>query len=98
MRRFLFLSVPAVVCWVLWSCGSTPTGEEAAKTYQCSACKDMITWSYNPARGLPTGLREVKHTCPSCQKTWSAEVATKSTCGECSKEHMVCPLCQKKGG
>lgn len=104
MRNLLFVCALGFLGWTLWGCASSESVEPAAaaKPYQCSMCKDTVTWTYNPysSKQLPTspGIKQVKHECPTCKKEWTASMSAKSTCADCGKESKVCPMCAVHSG
>ena len=101
MRSLLLVCAVGILGLALSSCCESEKSQAAAveqsKTYQCTACKDKVTWMYN-SKGLPTGFKKVEHTCPSCKNPWGANLSTASTCGECAKGEKMCPECHKKQG
>ena len=85
--------------WLISGCrgNGQKTGGETAKTYDCPACKDKVSWMYN-SKGLPTGFKTVEHTCPSCKRAWWTNLSTTNTCSECARVEKLCPTCLAKRG
>lgn len=95
MRSFALLFTLVAAGLMVQGCNIFRKSEPAAAaSYQCPSCKETVL-AYNPARGVPGGFRELKHTCPSCKMGWSSVVSMQSTCTECGKEHLQCPMCRR---
>jgi hypothetical protein len=101
MKSVLTLIVFLSLGTLFLSCSSrgttTSSGTAAAEqTYQCPSCKQMIRYQYHPIKPWIVTGKEVVHTCPTCNRQWSGNIAANTTCPECNKKECVCPDCQMK--
>ena len=72
------------------------TTAASAQMATCTMCKEKYEYVYSP-KGLVLGQKAVNHNCPMCKMRWTAGVAAGSTCAECAKADLLCPMCAKAG-
>ena len=96
MNRLIGCVVAGLIAISLTSCSQPqPTGGAvAAQMATCAMCKDNFEYVYSP-KGLLLGKKAIKHNCPMCKMEWIAGVSPGSTCSECAKTELACPMCAK---
>lgn len=94
MMRIMACALVGLFAFSISGCGGHQHADDSAHMATCSMCKGSYEWVYSP-KGLRLGKKEVSHNCPMCKKGWSAGVDTASTCPECSKSELKCPMCAK---
>ena len=97
MKTFALISVLTIAAWSVYGCASQQRSDETVQTYQCPNCQDTVKWKYHPTKSWIKTGKEVVHSCSSCEKTWGSNLSIESTCNECGKEHLECPMCRKHG-
>jgi hypothetical protein len=99
LRYVTVSSALALGAWGLGGCAhhESTDSTQSIQTYQCPSCKETIEWQYYPGKPWIKTGKKVVHSCPGCTKEWGANLTTESTCQECGKEHLECPVCKKHG-
>ena len=97
MSRFILCVLAGLFAFSLTSCSQPQPagGAVAAQMATCSMCKESYEYVYSP-KGLLLGKKPMKHNCSMCKMEWVAGVNPASTCAECAKTELVCPVCAKK--
>ena len=99
MRSVVCLAVLCAMAWLAPGCESSGKSAGGVATYQCSACKDTVTWEYGTGqKGIPTGQKVVTHTCTMCKKEWEAGISPSNQCAVCNAKEAKCPTCVAHGG
>jgi len=94
MKFLQILTVAAVASFILASC-SGPQKQSVESSYKCPSCKETVSYRYDANKPWVRTGKEVTHNCPNCKRAWGSNLSMTSTCTECAKEHLACPICAK---